>query len=666
MKRKSLAAIVAVLSISMALAGCGTSNDASAKVVEDSGAIEYSASDDVAGSIASNVDMDSEEVKLLLRLEKAYNDRDLYGIIECFDPSVSNAFFAAAKIMGLDSDSVKNMMPFTSKMIAQSGAVDGSYWGAVELTPLEILDDGMSGVIKYQVDIVYEDGSDRSFEDTAAIVKVEDVWYLSAFQPIKESEYAPIPVNPDITEADVEGELFIIGNTSWRPCGYINESGKEIVSPYFREMKGFYGDYCAVTMDGQKWGFIDRMGNLVIDYIFPDVGEGAAEGYFSVYDGSAWGALNPETGEVVECNYEAIGMMGENGLIPVKQSGYWGISDKNGNMKVDYLYTEVENQYHGNRIGVAVNNAWGIIDGDGNYVLPLSADRQDVETTDVGLSIAEEDDRFSIYDKDMNQIFTDLGNYERISEDRFLIKTKHSEGYQLCHRYDYDDRSMLIDEKGNILADSDEMTKDYISMYPGELDNVVNYGYFEKDSSCADRIVVRMNAKHNVLNIMDYDGNILLNEWPSYTYTSENFVNDGKMFFIGSDFGYTKIYDLVTGDLITELPFQIWRACQLGSVIVCETSRDDIEGDVLIDVSNNDYTDYKVYNGAHWSPDKNDYPIVTDGIFYGVYTAEGFIGKGLTYSSVDWDGANRIYTLEYGAATEQYRIGKDGTVNKIQ
>ena len=309
-------------------------------------------------------------------------------------------------------------------------------------------------------------------------------------------------------------------------------------------------------------------------------------------------------------------MIAQSGAV---DGSYWGISDKNGNMKVDYLYTEVENQYHGNRIGVAVNNAWGIIDGDGNYVLPLSADRQDVETTDVGLSIAEEDDR-----------------------------------------------SMLIDEKGNILADSDEMTKDYISMYPGELDNVVNYGYFEKDSSCADRIVVRMHAKHNVLNIMDYDGNILLNEWPSYTYTSENFVNDGKMFFIGSDFGYTKIYDLVTGDLITELPFQIWRACQLGSVIVCETSRDDIEGDVLIDVSNNDYTDYKVYNGAHWSPDKNDYPIVTDGIFYGVYTAEGFIGKGLTYSSVDWDGANRIYTLEYGAATEQYRIGKDGTVNKIQ
>ncbi|MDE7446486.1 MAG: hypothetical protein K2N15_12410 [Lachnospiraceae bacterium] len=356
-------------------------------------------------------------------------------------------------------------------------------------------------------------------------------------------------------------------------------------------------------------------------------------------------------------------MIAQSGAV---DGSYWGISDKNGNMKVDYLYTEVENQYHGNRIGVAVNNAWGIIDGDGNYVLPLSADRQDVETTDVGLSIAEEDDRFSIYDKDMNQIFTDLGNYERISEDRFLIKTKHSEGYQLCHRYDYDDRSMLIDEKGNILADSDEMTKDYISMYPGELDNVVNYGYFEKDSSCADRIVVRMNTKHNVLNIMDYDGNVLLNEWPSYTYTSENFVNDGKMFFIGSDFGYTKIYDLVTGDLITELPFQIWRACQLGSVIVCETSRDDIEGDVLIDVSNNDYTDYKVYNGAHWIPDKNDYPIVTDGIFYGVYTAEGFIGKGLTYSSVDWDGANRIYTLEYGAATEQYRIGKDGTVNKIQ
>ena len=87
--------------ISMALAGCGTSNDAPAKVAEDSGAIEYSASDDVADSIASNVDMDSEEVKLLLRLEKAYNDRELYGIIECFDPSVSNAFLRQQRLWDL-------------------------------------------------------------------------------------------------------------------------------------------------------------------------------------------------------------------------------------------------------------------------------------------------------------------------------------------------------------------------------------------------------------------------------------------------------------------------------------------------------------------------------------------------------------------------------------
>lgn len=43
------------------------------------------------------VDLASRPAELLNRLEKAYNDRDLYAMLECYDPTISKAFFGVAQ-----------------------------------------------------------------------------------------------------------------------------------------------------------------------------------------------------------------------------------------------------------------------------------------------------------------------------------------------------------------------------------------------------------------------------------------------------------------------------------------------------------------------------------------------------------------------------------------
>ena len=57
--------------------------------------------------------------------------------------------------------------------------------------------------------------------------------------------------------------------------------------------------------------------------------------------------------------------------------------------------------------------------------------------------------------------------------------------------------------------------------------------------------------------------------------------------------------------------------------------------------------------------------IVTDGIFYGLYTVNGFVGDGMKYNKIEYHDYADEYVMELGAVTERYRIGRDGTINKI-
>lgn len=670
MKRFLAAALAAIMIFS--LAGCGaktaepttaasqpTSETQAATTTQSETTAQDNTTLTLSNASQSTVDSNSGEAQLLARLQKAYNTQDLYGLMECFDPAIANASFAMMKLLGLDSDAYKAAMPFASKMIGQSGAM--SDWGQVTLTALNIDGGGDDEVLTYQVDLSYPDGSSNSFEDTANIIRVDGTWYFSAFQPVVTStvDYGPIPVNPDITEEDVEGELFIIGDKQHGPLGYINESGKEIVSLYFGDMQEFKGDYCAVSKGG-KWGIIDRMGNLVIEYIFDDIKDYPSYGgWFSVKNENGWGAINPATGEAIECRFADIGAVGENGLVPVKSDGYWGIVTITDASITDYLYLSTESSYHADMLGVAINSAWGIIDANGEYLLQPAANRSAVEITDNGLIFVKEGD-WNIYDSNMNLLFSEIYEYEQLAEDRILFRSKHS---------------VLIDGKGNIIADSDTIAEQYFAAHSDELSsNDAYYGSISVPDYLNGLLEVHATAGYSsVINIIDYDGNLKLNEWFSGDSSGSRNLsasNDNSVLYAGSEFVYTDIFDLNTGNKLAELPFTIFHARQFGGTALCEGRRDGRDYDVIIDASGGDYTNYQevndisvFLNSGNW---RNEYPIVTDGVFYGVYGPNGYLGNGLTYTSVNWDKNNQIYTLQVGANTERYRIGTDGTVNRLE
>lgn len=69
------------------------------------------------------------------------------------------------------------------------------------------------------------------------------------------------------SDADIITDDNLIAVCKDGKWGFVNNEGKEIIAPKYKDAKSFSNGLAAVS-DGKKWGFIDVAGNLVIDYLF--------------------------------------------------------------------------------------------------------------------------------------------------------------------------------------------------------------------------------------------------------------------------------------------------------------------------------------------------------------------------------------------------------------
>lgn len=77
------------------------------------------------------------------------------------------------------------------------------------------------------------------------------------------------------------GDDRLISMRKKKHWGFIDDSGNEIISPQYEEVRGFFGDWAPVKKNG-KWGFIDERGNIIVELIYDDLysyGENSATVY---------------------------------------------------------------------------------------------------------------------------------------------------------------------------------------------------------------------------------------------------------------------------------------------------------------------------------------------------------------------------------------------------
>jgi hypothetical protein len=132
----------------------------------------------------------------------------------------------------------------------------------------------------------------------------------------------------------------------------------------------FCEDLAAVRKD-DKWGFIDREGNLAIDYQYDNIYGGFSDGLMAVEKEGMWRFIDTDGEWVFGMDFENAHSFSE-GLAAVLQNGVWGYIDLDGEMVIEGQYYEAGDFGEGMAAvckeidGV---RQWGYIDKDGNICI---------------------------------------------------------------------------------------------------------------------------------------------------------------------------------------------------------------------------------------------------------------------------------------------------------
>jgi len=154
-----------------------------------------------------------------------------------------------------------------------------------------------------------------------------------------------------------------------------------------------------------KPGFIDRKGNLLLDYTVAEQDYPFSEGLKAVRSGNPiigkLGYANADGQISIDPKYDDAQPFSE-GLAAVfignYNTGKWGFIDTNGNVAVDFIFDDVRPFSEGLAavgIGCYENRKWGFIDKTGNLVIEARFDGgYNVEGFSEGLALVKCEGRY--------------------------------------------------------------------------------------------------------------------------------------------------------------------------------------------------------------------------------------------------------------------------------
>lgn len=158
--------------------------------------------------------------------------------------------------------------------------------------------------------------------------------------------------------------------------GVIDSNGNEIIACIYDEIhitaeNDISSKLIAVCKDN-KWGFIDRSGNIVVDLEYKYTGLAAysvEDGMIKVEKDGKYGYVNGINNTIIECVYETASYFSD-GLARVQKNDKWGYIDKSGKLVIPYLYDDANNFSEG-LAAVCKDDKWGFIDKKNNIKIPF-------------------------------------------------------------------------------------------------------------------------------------------------------------------------------------------------------------------------------------------------------------------------------------------------------
>lgn len=147
--------------------------------------------------------------------------------------------------------------------------------------------------------------------------------------------------------------FFFFGN----PIAKVNDS---------EELNLFEENLVSVCKDG-KWGYMNKSGEIVIDYQFEDVGIFKEDGLAYVVTDGKYGFIDKTGAYIINPQYDDAGPYCD-GLAYVKHGEEYGYVNTLGEVAIKYQYDNAYSFRNGYAV-VVVGENWGIIDETGKYVI---------------------------------------------------------------------------------------------------------------------------------------------------------------------------------------------------------------------------------------------------------------------------------------------------------
>ncbi len=184
------------------------------------------------------------------------------------------------------------------------------------------------------------------------------------------------------------------GNLSSDRWGYINKTGNLVIPYQFASANPFYEGLACVSIvtkvnkdgyDETKYGFINNLGNILIpakyDHALPFSEGLAGVGIYKEITDEAldndkmedflkdydWKYIDKNGNDVIHSNY-SIGGWFKNGVAPVKQNNKWGFINKQGQVVLPFMYKEA-NWSEPGAFCVKQGNVWGVINNNGQWMI---------------------------------------------------------------------------------------------------------------------------------------------------------------------------------------------------------------------------------------------------------------------------------------------------------
>lgn len=328
-------------------------------------------------------------------------------------------------VKGMDYTDIR---PFSNRCAAVKD--DNGKWGYVDVK---------SNLI---IECIYDYAGDFSQSGLAAVKLDNDYFYIN-----KKGEKQFDKTFIDAQNFDTSSIAKV---TTDKGVGLLNIHGEYVLQPGVYDELGnvaMENGYVAVKNDDGKWGYVDSLGNVVVECKYKSAKTFFRKNAMVTNEDDLYGFVNEQGKEIVPCKYLDARNFSIALYAAVKdQNGKWGYVNKDGVQTVNCEYADCLD--FSNDESAAVENdegKWGYIKNNGKFIIDCQYAKASKFSGNNMAAVQKENGKWIYINRSGSQVIGEEFDYaDSFTDVKIAIVGKYTDG-KLSYA--------IIDEKGKYLVE---------------------------------------------------------------------------------------------------------------------------------------------------------------------------------------------------------------------